>query len=74
MDSTDKKEVQEARVGQAVAENVAVGMAVEADREQARADALAAQNTRQAVRIEETRSERDFAATNGAIARESARS
>jgi hypothetical protein len=68
------KEVRQARINEAVAEDVAVGMAAKADVAEARAEVLEAQNVRQSVHMSELRAERDGAAVSGALAREQARS
>ena len=64
----------EARVDRAVAEDVAVGMAAQADAERARADALAASNVRKDMHAREARSERDAAYVSSAVNAEAARS
>ena len=73
MSTPSEREARNARVDQAVAEDVAVGMAAKADQEANRADLLAAQNARQGVNLDRTRAERDAAAFQGAVAREQAR-
>jgi hypothetical protein len=84
----DRRAAQDARINQAVAEDVAagmatkaavaedvaVGMAAEADAERARADAYAAANARERSVIRETARERDTAVVNSALARNDARS
>lgn len=83
----DRREVQNARIDQAVAsevaagmatkaavaQDVAVGMAVEADAERARASALAAANAQGRSALRETARERDTAMVDGALARNDAR-
>ena len=73
--STQKdREVVQARVDQAVAEDVAVGMAAKATQEHIRADVLAADNIRKSANLQEVRAQRDAAAVSGAVARNDARS
>ncbi len=74
MSTQRDKEIIQARVDQAVAEDVAVGMAAKATEEQIRADALAANNIRQGAHLEQVRAQRDAAAVGGIVARNDARS
>jgi len=68
-----QREAQTARIDRAVAEDVAAGMAVKADIEQARADTLAVDDLRQRARLRDTQVQRDAAVVDSAIARNSAR-
>jgi len=80
IDPIKDRQLREAHVDRAVAENVAVGMAVQADAEATRADIeaaraaeLAAQNLNQRAQVQDARLQRDVAVVDSAVAREEAR-